>query len=372
MLDETVANHAFTGGSVIFVFYLSQGVSRSLFNGDVMTNHDCIEELASLFDVAIPEAHRLLKSFSGAMVAELLAHKKLVVRGLGTFTVTHVSPAKKSTDSGIVYMPPCNRLMFDSRLSGIDDTVRIAVSRIAMSPDEAARFARSLTAVLGGAFQQQREILLNGFGRFSFEEGRYRFVPERALEELLNREYQDLDEVVVSQQDRVLPASERRAPPFELPIMALVLAGLLLAAFYGRQMAELVFPSSVKIAEHSQLATVPELKADNKEPHIAAAVQPGVPDSVVLEKDDYTIVLATFRSEKSALKERVSLRSEGIISFVWPAFLDGTKYFRLMTGRFSNREKASAHLKGMAAKKAGSAYIQHVIKRVVLHGEKEL
>jgi nucleoid DNA-binding protein len=336
-----------------------------------MTNKDCIEELATLLDVETTEAHRYLNAFSGAMVAELLANGKLTVRGLGTFSVTHVPPAKKSTGSGSVYTPPRNRLTFDSRISGADDTVRIAVSRAAMNHDEAVRFARNLASVLGGAVQQQREILLNGFGRFSFEQGSYGFVPERSLEELLNREYQDLEEVVVSQDGRVQGSGERKFASYAVPFLALVLIGLVLAVLYGRQVADVVFPPSVAVSERPVKTAVSDVMVDNKMAH-AVAPRGSAVDSLVLEKDDYTIVMASFRSETTALKELASLRAKGIISFIWPASPEGAKYYRIITGKFSSRDKAVELLRGMPEKTAGSAYIQHVIKRVVLHGEKEL
>jgi len=331
-----------------------------------MTNHDFIEELAGLLAMESQEAHALLNSFSGAMVAEFLACGKLTVKGLGRFAVRKLAPVKKLTASGTVYTPPCNRMIFERGISGGDDTVRIAVSRVSMSPDDANRFGRNLAKVLGRAFKEKRELVFNGFGRFTLQEGGYGFVAESSLDALLNREYQDLEEVVVLPQDRVPTASRGKAAL----VSAVIAAGVLLVFLYGRQLIESV-PFSVATLSQSTAAVSPNSNPPVSSETVAPA-HGGVADSLVLEKEDYTIILATFRSGSTARKEISPLRSKGIAAFVWPAFSGAVKYHRVATGRFSGREEASAQLKRLPEKTAGSAYIQHVIKRVVLHAEKEL
>jgi nucleoid DNA-binding protein len=370
--SSLTVNRAFHGGSVIFVVLFT----AHLLQGDVMTNQDCIEALARVLDVEMSEAHRLLNGFSSAMVAELLACGKLSIKGLGMFTVKHLPPVKKSTDSGSVYTPPCNKLQFDSRISGGDDTARIAVSRVAMSRGDAARFAQSLASFLGEAVQQQREILLNGFGRFFFEERLCRFEPDLSLESILNRDYQDLHEVVVSSSHRAVSGSKRKYSPYILFFSAVVLALVGLAALYGRQIADIVSPSTLTFTEPVVAPVIPKVAVTAPRvkdvPHPAPPVKSSDENSVVLDKDDFTVVLATFHSEETALHEVRSMRLKGIISFVWPASLEGVKYYRITAGKFSNRPAAVRYLKGIPAKTAGSAYIQHVTKRVVLHGKNKL
>ena len=166
-----------------------------------MINHALIEELAGLLDVETQEAGRLLKGFFSAMVTELLAAHKLSVKGLGSFKVTHVPLKKQSNTSGVTYTPPCNKLIFYSRISGSDDTVRIATTKLLLSSREAEQFGRSLAVILHKTVKQQREIQIKGLGLFSLEHGCYSFIPERSLEELLNREYKDLEKVVLSNND---------------------------------------------------------------------------------------------------------------------------------------------------------------------------
>lgn len=356
---------------VLYSFFIhSKAFTAQLLKGDVMTNHDFIEELAGLLAMESQEAHALLNSFLGAMVAEFLACGKLSVKGLGRFSVRKLAPVKKITVSGTVYTPPCNRMIFERGSFGGDDTVRIAVSRVSMSPDDANRFGRTLAKVLVRAFKEKRELVFNGFGRFTLQEGGYGFVAESTLEALLNREYQDLEEVVVLPQDRVPTGSRRKAAPFLILVSAAIAAGVLLVFLYGRQFAESI-PFSVATFSQRSASVSPNSNPPVSSETVTPA-QGGGADSLVLEKEDYTIILATFRSGSTARKEISPLRSKGITAFVWPAFSGAVKYHRVTTGRFSGREEASAHLKRLPEKTAGSAYIQHVIKRVVLHAEKEL
>jgi nucleoid DNA-binding protein len=354
--------------------------------GADMTNHDCVGELAGLLDVERQVASSFLIDFSSAMVAELLAVRKLSLKGLGSFTVTHHPAEKKSTASAIVYTPPCNRLIFSTQVSGGDDTVRLAVSRLSMSPTDAERFAGGLAALFSGAVQQQREIRLTGIGRFALEQGRYGFLPERSLEELLNREYQDLQEVVLPQHEPVQDKKEGETGKklrYILPLSLFVLVALLLGVFFVMQPKAVVSlstePQPVRIervADHSE--KLPAVVHRSTAPHrelsapVRSAGREGANDSLVLAQESYTIVLVTFRKEETIRKEVARFRSEGIKAFVWPAYQKNVKYYRLITGDFSDRNAAVERIGRMTEKNAGNAYIQHVIKRVVLHGEKGL
>jgi nucleoid DNA-binding protein len=339
-----------------------------------MINGELTEELAGPLDLERQEAVSLFNEFCGAMVAELLAFRKLSVKGLGSFYVTHVPASKKNAGSAMVFAPPVNKLRFESAISSGDETIFLAVSRLSMSPAEAARFAKILAKLFSAALQQEKEVTLIGLGRFALEDGAYSFFPDRTMEELLNREYQDLKEVVLPQRE---PAKrERRVPGYLLPLSVLILVGILFAVLNASFSVSIFSPSTVEPSK-SVATPVDRSSAPVAFPQPAATVHQtklsgGVADSLVLVQGDYAIVLATFESEKRALKELLPLRSAGINAFVWPAFMDGVKYFRLMTGKFPNREAAAEHLKGMQKKIVSSAYIQQVKKGVVLYGKKGL
>jgi len=340
-----------------------------------MINRELTEELAVLLDLERQEAASLFNGFCGAMVAELLAFRKLSIKGLGSFYVTHVPASKRSSGSVMVFAPPLNKLRFESALSGADASLSLAVSRLSMNQGEAAKFSRTLATLFSSTLQQEKALHLQGIGRFAPEDGAYSFFPDRTLEELLNREYQDLKEVVLPQLKE--ERSERRSPGFILPLSVVVLVGLLLAIVYGRLSWSTYFSSTVEPSK--RVATVVDRRAVAvvATPRSVATVYPiksprGVADSLVLVKGDYAIVLATFETEKRAHQQITPLRSSGIKAFVWPTSMDGTKYFRLMTGRFANYSAATVRLKGMPKKMVDGAYIQQVKKTVVLHGEKRL
>jgi nucleoid DNA-binding protein len=338
-----------------------------------MVNRELTEELAVLLDLERQEAASLFNGFCGAMVAELLAFRKLSIKGLGSFYVTHIPASKRSSGSAMIFAPPVNKLRFDSTLSSGEDSLSLAVSRLSMSQGEAVRFARTLAPLFSAALQQEKALHLDGLGRFALENGVYSFLPDRTLEELLNREYQDLKEVILQQHKE--ERSERRSPGYILPLSVVVLVGLLLAIVYGRFSWSTFLSSTVEPSK--RVATVIDRRTSVVAPPHTATAYPikspgGVADSLVLVTGDYAIVLSTFETEKRAHQQLAPLRSSGIHAFVWPTSMDGTKYFRLMTGRFSSYSAAAERLKGLPKKMVDGAYIQQVKKTVVLHGEKGL
>jgi nucleoid DNA-binding protein len=358
------------------IFINRKALAACSGTSDAMTNQDCIEELAGLLNIERLEACSLLSGFCNAVVAELLALRKLSLKGLGSFTVTHIPAAKKSTASSIVYTPPCNRLTFSRRISGSDDTVRLAVSHLSMTPTDADRFAKSLAALFSGAAQQQREIRLNGLGKFALEQGVYGFFPERSLEELLNREYQDLEEVVLPQHQHMPGKGEKKTHRYILPLSALTIALLVVIVLNNHYPASDFFASKAEPPENVARASV-QKGTEAVALHSAKVLYPerlaaGTKDSVVLEKNEYTIVLASFRKEAMVRQEQLRLSAKGIISFVWPPTGPETKYYRLMTGRFASRDAASQRIRQLPEKTAGNSYIHQVIERVILHGEKGL
>ncbi|MEI8031957.1 MAG: HU family DNA-binding protein [Chlorobiaceae bacterium] len=334
-----------------------------------MPNHDLIDQLASQLQMDEAEAGRMLSAYGGAMAAELLDAGRLSVRGLGSFRVVHSPSAKKSTSGGVVLTPPSNRLVHDFRLSGRDGAAALAVSRLSMKRDDAAGFARWLAGAAGDAVKNRRGIHLNGFGRFSVEQGSYRFTPEPSLEELLNCDYRGLQDVVIPGAGRVRGSRSGRLLPYALPALLLFVVAVSVA-FYrsggpgGKDALEALSFQASRLIGHSPVSQ------EHPRPAFAAtSPRPAVPDSLLLEHGEYTIVLATFRQQATAERELIPLRTAGIVAYIWPASLDGLKYFRLMTGKFSSRSAAALRLKELPGKAAGDGYVQQVYKRVVLHGE---
>ncbi len=341
-----------------------------------MTQSDLIAEFAALLGVERPVALSTMEGFFRAMQAELLVAQKLSLKGVGSFQITHTPLQKTRSSSGIVYTPPCNKVLFERRMSGRDDSVRLAVSRLSMSEDEALRFSRSFAAVFSRALKEQREVTLNGFGRFSSVNGRYGFLAEPAMEQLLNCEYINLREIVLSGEEGSLrPGRERNPYRYFLSLFALLILIVLAAVFYWKPLHIFALSTAEPPQRVSGVAAEKAPEATGKpsvQPRSPERLAGGAADSVTLEQGEYTLVLATFRREKTAIKELAPLRAQGITTFVWPASVDGVDYYRLMTGKFSTYAAAAEQMKRLPKKVAARSYIQHVIKRVILHGEKEL
>ena len=342
-----------------------------------MINHDLIEELAELLNVDSEESGSLLNAFFSGMVTALLAGRKLSVKGLGSFSVLHVPLKKQSDASGTTYTPPCNRLKYDSRLSGADDTARIVAMWSLMTPGEVKPIVRAFAKVFSQAFKQQREITINGFGRFSKDQGAYGFLPERSLEEILNRDYQNLEDVVLPLNDKSQDRKESKPYRYAIPLALLFVLSLMAAYFYYVSPEAIVSIPAPVYQEKKLRPVVHQDQVIIQKPPAEAVPSKelsasSVADSLVLEKEEFTIVLETFRMEQTALKEIDRLRSEKIPAYVWSGALNGQKYFRLMTGKFSTRDGAKEYLKGMPKKIAGGAYIQQVLKKGVFHGAKGL
>jgi cell division septation protein DedD len=123
--------------------------------------------------------------------------------------------------------------------------------------------------------------------------------------------------------------------------------------------------AEVSVQERVQPPQPAALKAETHE-------EPSAVDSLDLVKGDFTIVLGTFRKEETALNESRRLRAGGVSAFVWPAMVNGTKYFRLATGKFSSGTAAAVELKDMPGDLARGACIQKVIKGAVIHGKQQL
>ena len=342
-----------------------------------MKNHDLIEELSGLLDLDMQESGQLLNGFFTAMVTELLAVRKLAVKGLGSFTVLHVPLKKISNASGVTYSPPCNKLTFDSKISRTDDTVRLVLLRLLLNTAEADRLSIALATVFSNSVKQQREIRIHGLGRFSKEQGIYGFIPERSIVALLNREYQNLEEVVLPRHETLDVRKKSGKSQYAIVLSVLFFAGVLLAVLYYRK-PEATVPIAALPPMESKVTPVIHNKTVSVKPQPAETVNVkefsagGTTDSLVLEKGEYTIVLETFRSERTALKELERLHSEGIITFIWPASVNKMKYYRLMTGKFANSNEAVKQLKAIPKSIAGSAYIQQVLKKGMTYGQKGL
>ncbi|NTW09903.1 MAG: hypothetical protein HGA26_00940 [Chlorobiaceae bacterium] len=351
--------------------------------GDAKKHDGLSDDLAERLSIGVPEARHLLCAFSRGMAGELLASGSVSLGGVGSFSIAYVPSEKKTGASGIIYTSPGNRLVFEPKVTGRDDSRRIAMSGVSFSDGEAERFRRAFLAVFSAAVRQKREIRLKGFGTFAHDDGNYKFFPERSFDELLNRQYLNLDEVVLPPRDASVNVPKgRNGRKNRRPLVivsSLLCAAILSVVLYVEGMPGLQgslhpdtrqqkpVPVSHPAAEASSLPSVPPASS------VGDQVETHAVDSLALAKGDFTIVLATFRRAETANDQARRLRADGVKVFVWPLSARGLQYFRLATGKFSTARSAAEALKTLPSETdAGKACIQKVIKGIVLHGEKGL
>jgi cell division septation protein DedD len=353
--------------------------------GDKKTADGLAGDLASSLGIELPEAQRLLDGFSKAMAGELLSAKCISLGVAGAFCNTYIPSGKKTDAAGIVYTPPRNTLVFQEQPSGTDDAIRLAVSRMALSEEEAGRFSNAFLSLFGDLVKRKQPFGLNGLGSFGIENGKYTFFPDRTVEELLNREYLNLDKVVLPLHDDTGTTTAGKKPvAFVLTLLVLV-AGISAAVWYYLQPEiPLLTSASEEAAKHNgpkiavRVSRSETVQPESVQPPATAAIkteelkESAAADSVVLAKGEFTIVLATFRKEETAINESRRLRAGGISAFIWPAMVNGAKYYRLATGKFRTGSAAAGELKEMPGNLARGACIQQAIKGVVIHGEQQL
>jgi nucleoid DNA-binding protein len=351
-----------------------------MITGDVKKNDGLSEEIAERLSIGVPEARHLLCAISRGLAGELLATGNISLGGVGSFTVAYVPSEKKTGASGIIYTSPRNRLVFDSKVSGRDDSRRILLQGISTVDGDAERFRKAFCSVLGSAVRQKRDIRLKGFGTFADDGGIYTFYPERSFDELLNREYLNLDEVVLPIRDPSATGTGGRiARKNKRPFLIagfLLSAGVLFGLLYlpgvpePREYGHAAVQPEQGISQPSAGEAAPKLSAETAAEARIVRDETAAADSLSLVKGNYTIVLETFRKAEKAAGEASRLRAEGVPVFVWPVSGEGIQYFRIATGKYSTAGGAAEALKNLPpGTETGKACIQKVIKAIVLHGE---
>jgi nucleoid DNA-binding protein len=331
--------------------------------------------LALLLGIAPDEAQRQLDRFAGGMTAELLDRKRLTVDGLGLFSVVHEQATRQTTASGTRYQPPGDRVAFEARKDRTGDAERIATLRLGMEASEARRFAKALGEMFATVKKEPGRLELRGFGSFTLVSGALRFQPEASLKTLLNIGYGDLKEIVIperaAESKEALQSRADSGGMKKVALVAAIIAMLACGWFLFRQFAPGGFelPKAESVAETSAPVSV---ASNAPPPSEAPEVAPASPDSLILGKGRFTVVVATFNTRKVAEQEMARLSEPGRRIMIWPVKSGGVRYYRLVTGDFETRPAALDSMKSMPKEVARNGYIQQAPKNVVLYGEQGL
>ncbi|NTV66933.1 MAG: sporulation protein [Chlorobaculum sp.] len=330
--------------------------------------------LARLLGTAPDEAQRQLDRFAGGMTAELLDRKRLTVDGLGLFSVVHEQATRQATSSGTRYLPPGDRVAFEARKDRVGDAERIATGRLGMEAGEARRFAKALGDMVDAVKKGPGRLELRGFGSFTLVSGAFRFQPEASLEALLNIGYGGLKEIVIPERQAEKQTQPKSVESGGLKKVALFVAAVSIFAsgwFLYRQFATDGFDLS-SVGNSAESVVVAPVVLNAPSPAKAPGIVPSSLDSLILQKGRYTVIVATYNTQKVARQEMARLSGGGRRVMIWPVKSGGVRYYRLVTGDFETRPAALDSMKAMPRKVAHNGYIQQAQKNVVLYGEQGL
>lgn len=367
-----------------------------------MNSHKAIDILAGRLGVDAAEAGHLFDALSGSMVAELLDKGRLAVDGLGTFSIVHDHAVRAQSDKGGLFLPPRNRIAFESRRqSRGGDIARIASKRMGMDARQAQEFAAVMTACFKGRIKESLEIDIRGLGSFSVQNGAAcGFRPDPALEELLNSAYEGLGTIIMPavKEPGGWAAENAGGRPGAAwwiagSVATLLIAGIFLfsnhtpytsvqSAHSGEVKREAAGHTSPKsappVARPAGTSAPPPAGMLDATPHEEVNASPpgrleaAPADSVTLGKDRYTVVVATFRTVAVARQEIHQLNQGGHHFLIWPVRSDKERFFRLVTGDFNSYRSAKERMEMLPSSLAKSSYIQKASKNVMLYGEKGL
>jgi len=357
-----------------------------------MKNRLGITILSNSLGIDEPAAEMQFDEFSACAAAGLLEKGTLSLSGLGTFSIVHDPALKEKSEKGYLFLPPRNRLVYDSRVSGSGDAGRIAAERMGMEVRRTESFSRALAEYFSLLRQQKHELELRGLGVFSTVDGEYGFHVDASLDELLNSAYDDLKTIFVpsDQPARLLSGSQRTSGAKDLVVwriagLAAVAGAIAFAGFFlsgqmppaGRFAERMSFRVPFPERTGSSLSDVSAsraLRPDSLRSEGNVSVLPSPPpssavDSLVLQKNRFTVVAGTFSTRPAAEGERRKLAAKGGSMYLWPVSSRGKTYYRIVTGNFASHRSARDSMKAMPSGLSPDAYIQQVPKTVVLYGE---
>lgn len=326
-----------------------------------MTLHTMFQTPPSGVSDLSESAARYFAAISGAISAELLENRSVSLPGFGSFFVQHLPARQQIGGGGRIYLPPRNRIIFEKRLDPAPDFCGMLSSRLSLQCEDLAAVVEHLPDFLERKLREEGEISFPGFGTLVPERGGCHFTVDGRFDELLNREYGNLQAISLSSPGRgrlVKPA----AIAGSVVAVALVMAGA--ALFFGQR-------SSFRFSVPEHLVVQPprgsEVVAEVRER--ASGSLSG--SSMLLEAGEYTVVLATFRKKQTAERELSRLRVPGTSLFIWPVTGKGRQYYRLAAGRFTTLARAKSWMDSLGLGRKGSC-IQQAKRRVELHAEKGL
>jgi nucleoid DNA-binding protein len=315
-------------------------------------------------------AEHLLPALAGAISAELLEKGSAGVCGLGVFSVEHFPAERRSEKDGTRYLPPGNRVVFRKRPADTGTFITMLVSRMQLDRQEAEKIGSFFTALFKDRCMQRSDVVFPGFGKIFCEtDSVLRFEADKGFEGLLNSEYRDLTAIPLSSVDPANRGNRKYVfPALLVSALVLAIAGILSVAGSYKPQGASTAASRIEDAREEK----PKPKQVSSIRNDRAGLEKVSRTGALLERGEYSVVLATFRKEQTAREELKKASVPGFPVFIWPVTGAGKKYFRLAAGRFSTAGAAAVWMDSTGIGRDGKAYIQQAKRSVVPYGEEGL
>ena len=130
-----------------------------------------------------------LRAVIAGVVAELMEKGEVAVKGLGFFKVAYI-PFRKTSQGSI--MPPLRKIVFLTRPVADSGLLKIVSSRTGLDATKAQTFYTILCRYFREKKKKKQELSLDGLGAFTTVKGKYIFVPDSTLQEIVNTSFEHL------------------------------------------------------------------------------------------------------------------------------------------------------------------------------------
>jgi len=155
--------------------------------------HDaCVARLEKKFALDRQHLIGFLDAVLAGFVEELVRTGKVSVKGLGLFTVLYF-PFRREEERGVIKaFPPRKKIAFFTRPVVDTTTLQIIGRKTGLSERDADTFFRILSGYFRERLAAKQELLLEGLGAFRKVEGKYLFVSDEPLQEIVNNVYENM------------------------------------------------------------------------------------------------------------------------------------------------------------------------------------
>ncbi len=157
-----------------------------------MKHDSCVARLEKKLSLDRQRVIEYLNAVITGVVEELVESGEVSVKGLGYFKIVSIPFRKRVKDDVVQALPPGKKIVFLTR-PVVDNSTRQVIGRkTGLSEKESETFCRVLSGYFRESIGRKQELLLEGLGLFSELEGKYIFVPDQVLQEIVNNSYEHL------------------------------------------------------------------------------------------------------------------------------------------------------------------------------------